>query len=367
MGCWNGFFHTFNTKTTKILDEMLGHVFMGGCFFLWYPWIRAFRLTRFISLTTQQQQDDTRCEKTSPAQQQPTTPDIGMSNFDQDFPALTPTTKKITPSISTPTFSTTTAALDFATIVRRHAPPHASSNNSTIESSTQQQQQPNPSAAFSKIRSWLSSSDRLVKQLNRPARIPWLETGDPVTQLYRTERRHAHQCWAQMRCYYQIAQKCYRRQDWANARWYAQEARYYRTRMKELHHQASRRIFAQRNQEDALFIDLHGMHVDEARASTLQWFHSMLRDGYRGIVYVVTGIGHHSRPLHRQQQQQQQGKLRPAIAMFLKSIYRCEETSVYGDDKGGVFAVYLCSHRFIPSSLLPDRRICLYCKFEQEL
>ena len=315
-----------------------------------------------ISLEQQQQQQQhTQCEESpsSPVQSPRIDNDF---NFDRDFPALT-STKKTTPrpSVSTPTFSST--ALDFATIVRRNAP-HASSNNSTIEASTQ----PDPTAAFNKIRSWLSSNDRLVKQLNRPARIPWFETGDSVTQLYRTERRHAHQCWAQMRCYYQIAQKCYRRQDWANARWYAQEARYYRTRMKELHHQASRRIFAQRNQEDALFIDLHGMHVDEARASTLQWFHSMVRSGYRGIVYVVTGIGHHSRPLHRQQQlNKNNGKLRPAIAMFLKSIYRCEETSVYGDDKGGVFAVYLCSHRFLPSSLLPDRRICLYCKFEQEI
>lgn len=324
-----------------------------------YGWVFYIRvcgsLTNFFPSLKKQ---DTQSKQASPIQRPAN--GIDLSNFDQDFPALTPTKKTTTqrPSASTSTFSTTT--LDFATIVRRHAP-NASSNNSSIEASTQDQ-----SAAFSKIRSWLSSNDRLVKQLNRPARIPWLETGDPVTQLYRTERRHAHQCWAQMRYYYQIAQKCYRRQDWANARWYAQEARYYRTRMKELHHQASRRIFAQRNQEDALFIDLHGMHVDEARASTLQWFHSMLRDGYRGIVYVVTGIGHHSRPLHRQQNKNN-GKLRPAIAMFLKSIYRCEETSVYGDDKGGVFAVYLCSHRFIPSSLLPDRRICLYCKFEQDI
>ncbi|KAI9311941.1 hypothetical protein BX666DRAFT_1991083 [Dichotomocladium elegans] len=197
----------------------------------------------------------------------------------------------------------------------------------------------------------IPAADTLTSQLARPARIPWLETGSPLMQLYHNERKRAHELGGQMNRYFKLSQKCYHRQDWCNAREYAEEARYYQQEMKRLHTQASRRIFEQRNQQDALFIDLHGMHVDEAKESILQWFKELETGRYRGIVYVVTGTGHHSR---------RGSKLRPAVASFLKTLYRCEETSVLGDNKGGVFAVYFCSHRYAS----PSQNVCVSCKFK---
>ncbi|KAI8139681.1 hypothetical protein BJV82DRAFT_240833 [Fennellomyces sp. T-0311] len=197
----------------------------------------------------------------------------------------------------------------------------------------------------------VASLDRLEQLLMRPARIPWVETGDPLMELYQKERKLANDYGYKMNEYFKLSQKHYHARDWVNAKLYSNEGHRFRERMHKLHTQASRRIFEQRNQQDALFIDLHGMHVDEAQANIDQWFHEL--QDHRGIVYIVTGTGHHSRSGNRKE-----SKLRPAVHTYLCNMYRCEETSVLGDDKGGVFAVYLCPHRFNPA--IPH---CVYCKF----
>ena len=164
---------------------------------------------------------------------------------------------------------------------------------------------------------------------------------------------------------FQLSQGYYHRKDWKNAKFYSDKGHYYRERMHELNTRASQRIFEQRNQQDALFIDLHGMHVDEAKASIVGWFQEL--KNYRGIVYIVTGTGHHSRQsgtATTHSSKTSERKLRPAIREFLNTMYRCEETSVLGDDKGGVFAVYLCPHLYVSNNNTPSSATCAYCKFK---
>ncbi|KAI9277273.1 hypothetical protein BDA99DRAFT_555174 [Phascolomyces articulosus] len=221
----------------------------------------------------------------------------------------------------------------------------------------------------------LSKYDRLEQQLVRPAVIPWVETGDPLTHLYQKERKQAKEFGVQMDRYFQLSQKYYHQRDWDNAKYYSDKGQYLRRRMHELHTRASQRIFEQRNQQDALFIDLHGMHVEEAKANIISWFHELKH--YRGIVYIVTGTGHHSRrrrstsssihststTLLLNSNGKKEKKLRPVMRDFLSGLYRCEETSVHGDDKGGVFAVYLCPHLYIPNY---TSSACVYCKFKND-
>ncbi|KAI9493170.1 hypothetical protein BDB00DRAFT_824673 [Zychaea mexicana] len=216
------------------------------------------------------------------------------------------------------------------------------------------------SGALTRMRSKiLAAYDRLDQQLVKPAPIPWFETGDPLMQLYRKERKQANEYGYKMNKYFKLSQRCYHEKDWENAKYYSDEGHYYRQRMHEFHTRASHRIFQQRNQQDALFIDLHGMHVDEAKASIVSWFQNELKD-HRGIVYIVTGTGHHSRSAATcgSTSNNKESRLRPAAQNFLNNLYRCEETSVLGDDKGGVFAVYLCPHLY-----LPNMPLCVYCKF----
>lgn len=120
--------------------------------------------------------------------------------------------------------------------------------------------------------------------------------------------------------------------DGAKAKAYSNEAKYYNRLMQQMHTEASQRIFEERNQNEA-FVDLHGLHVDEA----LDILHERLEKlkGYGGIVYVVTGTGHHSGA-----QSRKGSKLKPSVEAYLRDEnYRFAETSIEGDNKGGIFAI----------------------------
>lgn len=128
--------------------------------------------------------------------------------------------------------------------------------------------------------------------------------------------------------------------DGAKAKAYSNEAKYYNRLMQEMHTEASRRIFEQRNQHEA-FIDLHGLHVDEALDMLEERFEKLKSNNYEGVVYIVTGTGHHSGATGLSKKQ---SKLKPSVEEYLREgNYVFAETSIVGDNKGGIFAVDLSS------------------------
>lgn len=120
------------------------------------------------------------------------------------------------------------------------------------------------------------------------------------------------------------------------------EAKHYNKLMQEMHTEASRRIFEQRSKHEA-FIDLHGLHQDEAIDIIEEQLQRMRQNNYTGIVYIVTGTGHHSGASGLSKKM---SKLKPYVEEYLRQEnYRFAETNMVGDTKGGIFAVDLSSKK----------------------
>jgi DNA-nicking Smr family endonuclease len=139
--------------------------------------------------------------------------------------------------------------------------------------------------------------------------------------------------------FFRKAADFYQKGDGTKAKLYSMEAHKYNHLMREMHTEASQRIFEQRSKNEA-FIDLHGLHQDEA-LDIIDERLSRMRGHYEGVIYIVTGTGHHSGTAGLTKKQ---SKLKPCVENYLKQeYYRFAETSIVGDSKGGVFAVDLSS------------------------
>ena len=135
--------------------------------------------------------------------------------------------------------------------------------------------------------------------------------------------------------FFSKATEYYLKGDGARAKLYSMEAKHYNRLMQEMHTEASQRIFNQRSKHEA-FIDLHGLHEDEA-LDMVEDRLQHLKTSYSGVIYIVTGTGHHSGASGLSKKQ---SKLKPSIQQYLKQEhYRFAETSMVGDNQGGIFAV----------------------------
>ncbi|KAF7723376.1 hypothetical protein EC973_002075 [Apophysomyces ossiformis] len=187
-----------------------------------------------------------------------------------------------------------------------------------------------------KKKSVAQTSSAALQRLKQPVQIPWLQTGSALNARYLEERKQAIEYGMLRNRFFKKATEYYLKGDGSKARAYSSEAKHYNRLMQEMHVEASRRIFEERNQRET-FIDLHGLHVDEA-IDILQEQLDQLQ-GYNGVVYIVTGTGHHSGASGLSKKQ---SKLKPNVEIFLRqNNYRFAETSVIGDKKGGIFAVDL--------------------------
>lgn len=164
--------------------------------------------------------------------------------------------------------------------------------------------------------------------LTKPVDLPWLQTGTHVNHLYMEKRQEAIQCGLLRNRLFARAATYYLKGDGAKARAYSNEARRLNNDMRELHRIASQEIFEQRNKDEA-YLDLHGLHVDEA----LGLLEHRLFSLDHGTLYVVTGTGHHSSG--------RTGQLQPAVRQWLdqNQPYPWAETSIRGDQRGGVFSI----------------------------
>ncbi|KAG2238049.1 hypothetical protein INT48_002616 [Thamnidium elegans] len=176
-----------------------------------------------------------------------------------------------------------------------------------------------------------------TQKLTQPVHIPWLDTGSALNSVYMKEREQAIEYGMLRNRFFSRATDYYLKGDGAKAKLYSMEAKKYNRLMQEMHTEASKRIFESRSQHEA-FIDLHGLHEDEA----IEIIDQRLKDlkaKYSGVIYIVTGTGHHS---GANGLSKKQSKLKPSVYNYLKKEnYRFAETNIVGDSKGGVFAVDL--------------------------
>ncbi|KAI9493169.1 hypothetical protein BDB00DRAFT_387692 [Zychaea mexicana] len=239
----------------------------------------------------------------------------------EDFPSLSASAKVRTPTSSSTTAApaTTTKPANFAEIAKRKA---TGSNKSK--------------PVNAKKMGLSMSESRLTQQLKKPVSIPWLITGSALNKEYLKQREQAINYGMLRNRFFSRATAFYLQGDGAKAKAYSNEAKYYNRLMQEMHTEASQRIFEQRNQHEA-FIDLHGLHTDEALDMIEERLYKL--KNYQGIVYIITGTGHHSGA-----HSSKQSKLKPSVDEFLQQQnYRFAETSIVGDNKGGIFAVDLAS------------------------
>ncbi|KAG2224086.1 hypothetical protein INT45_004967, partial [Circinella minor] len=241
---------------------------------------------------------------------------------DDDFPSLAASAKMRTttsPSTSSSDISKCTKPVNFAEIAKRKA----QSNSKSIGSATKKRGVP------------LMSESRIMQRLKKPVNIPWLVTGSTLNTEYLKQREQAIQYGTLRNRFFSRATAFYLQGDGAKAKAYSNEAKYYNRLMQEMHTEASRRIFEQRNQHEA-FIDLHGLHTDEA-LDMIEERLDNLKNSYQGVVYIITGTGHHSGA-----HSSKNSKLKPSVDEFLREQgYRFAETNMVGDNKGGIFAVDL--------------------------
>ncbi|KAL0146265.1 hypothetical protein V8B55DRAFT_1321814 [Mucor lusitanicus] len=264
-----------------------------------------------------------------------------------DYPALTSanSTKKTrawnAAASSTTNASTVKEQDEFPTLASaakiKKSVTHNNSNRAInfAEAAKKKKAAPSPKAAIAK-RSLVHRPHKYSHQrLARPVHIPWLETGSSLNDLYMKEREQAIEYGMLRNRLFSKATEYYLKGDGNRAKLYSMEAKQYNRLMQQMHSEASQRIFESRSKHEA-FIDLHGLHEDEAMEIVEQRL-LHLKATYSGIIYIVTGTGHHS---GANGLSKKQSKLKPCVYNYLKQEhYHFAETSIVGDNQGGVFAV----------------------------
>ncbi|KAL7323467.1 hypothetical protein PS15p_211365 [Mucor circinelloides] len=259
-----------------------------------------------------------------------------------DYPALSSTISKKARAWSTTAAASTAKEQDeFPTLASAAKIKKSPTNNNSnrvinfAEAAKKKKTAPSPKATPAK-KSLLHRPHRYSHQkLMQPVRIPWLETGSSLNSVYMKEREQAIEYGMLRNRLFSKATEYYLKGDGARAKLYSMEAKQYNRLMQEMHSEASQRIFESRSKHEA-FIDLHGLHEDEAMEIVEQRL-SHLKATYSGIIYIVTGTGHHS---GANGLSKKQSKLKPCVYNYLKQEhYHFAETSIVGDNQGGVFAV----------------------------
>jgi hypothetical protein len=124
--------------------------------------------------------------------------------------------------------------------------------------------------------------------------------------------------------------------------------------MRKAHREAAKALYEERNrhltsgpldEDEELYIDLHGLHPEEAIEYLEEILLSHARKGRR-IVYAITGTGHHSK--------NGKDKVGKGVRTWLNEWgYTFREFSVPGERGGyigGVLGIDITSHRRQPVS-----------------
>ncbi|QIW95740.1 hypothetical protein AMS68_001258 [Peltaster fructicola] len=189
-------------------------------------------------------------------------------------------------------------------------------------------------------RSFTSSQEHSSAALAIPApkEIPWLETGEHVNRAYLKARAEAVRHGGLRNKFLQSAAQAWNRNDARGAKALSLRGQNENQLMREAHREAAQVLYEERNKQLAngktreLYIDLHGLHAEEAVA----YLQDCLKehDSSSRPVYAITGTGHHSK--------NGKDKVGKAVRQFLVEWrYAFREFSVPGDrnNVGGILGI----------------------------
>ncbi|KAI8814757.1 hypothetical protein BJ742DRAFT_784284 [Cladochytrium replicatum] len=183
--------------------------------------------------------------------------------------------------------------------------------------------------------------------------VKWLQTGDSVTVDYFKYRQEAIECAVLRNKLFQKATEAYLSGNKSAATNFSKQAHRLNEELQRLHSAASSEIYSARNRQlanasasrtmtsksgDADYIDLHGLHPDEAVEFLKRDLFALAKSRRgEGTVTVVTGTGHHSR--------YGRAKVMPAVREYLESARIQFREGSMGDRYKGLFVVNLASIR----------------------
>ncbi|PFH61779.1 hypothetical protein XA68_16308 [Ophiocordyceps unilateralis] len=176
-----------------------------------------------------------------------------------------------------------------------------------------------------------------AQAISSPKHIPWLETGERANKAYLKARQEAIKHGGLRNKFLQSAAQAWNRNDARAAKALSLRGQSENDLMRKAHREAARELYEQRNKGginggSEIYVDLHGLHPDEA----VDYLERTLLENSRETrpVYAITGTGHHSKS--------GKDKVGRAIRSYLGEWrYAYREFSVPGDrnSMGGILGV----------------------------
>ncbi|KIX05110.1 uncharacterized protein Z518_05982 [Rhinocladiella mackenziei CBS 650.93] len=205
-----------------------------------------------------------------------------------------------------------------------------------------------------KIRTYGGSESAAARKIPEPQHIPWLETGSRANQQYLKYRQEAIKHGSIRNKFLQSAAQAWNRNDARAAKALSLRGQAENDAMRKAHREAAKALYDERNKhlstmptddDEELYIDLHGLHPEEA----IEYLENiLLTHAKRGrrIIYAITGTGHHSK--------NGKDKVGKGVRNWLNEWgYIFREFSVPGERGGyigGVLGIDITSHRRQPIS-----------------
>ncbi|KAL9107684.1 MAG: hypothetical protein Q9227_007491 [Pyrenula ochraceoflavens] len=194
-----------------------------------------------------------------------------------------------------------------------------------------------------------------AQKILAPQHIPWLETGERANTQYLKYRQEAIKHGSVRNKFLQSAAQAWNRNDARAAKALSLRGQAENEAMRKAHREAAKHLYEARNQhlsitpanddaDNELYIDLHGLHPEEAVEYLEGVLVSHARLG-RQVIYAITGTGHHSK--------NGKDKVGKAVRGWLNEwryVYR--EFSVPGERGGyvgGILGIDPTSHANGPS------------------
>lgn len=153
-----------------------------------------------------------------------------------------------------------------------------------------------------RIRS-IAQENAAAQKIPEPKHIPWLETGATANEQYLKYRAEAIKHGSIRNKFLQSAAQAWNRNDARAAKALSLRGQAENDAMRKAHREAARHLYEERNKhlsdapdesENELYIDLHGLHPEEA----IEYLESVLIPQSatgRKVIYAITGTGHHSK------------------------------------------------------------------------
>ncbi|PHH62034.1 hypothetical protein CDD81_7658 [Ophiocordyceps australis] len=170
-----------------------------------------------------------------------------------------------------------------------------------------------------------------------PKHIPWLETGEWANKSYLKARQDAIKHGGLRNKFLQSAAQAWNRNDARAAKALSLRGQSENDLMRKAHRDAARELYQKRNKTGVnsgseIFVDLHGLHAEEA----VEYLEKVLLENSREArpIYAITGTGHHSK--------NGKDKVGRTVRGFLNEWrYAYREFSVPGDrnNMGGILGI----------------------------